>query len=120
MTPEEPARQEIDRQLTGAGWVVQDRSAISLSVARGVAIREVSLTPGHGEADYLLFADGRPIGSVEAKPEGFTLRGVEIQSDKYLTAVNAVYRLVKFGRAARLFGERLEPLLAELNEALVA
>jgi len=57
MTPEEKARQEIDRQLTEAEWAVQDRSAINLTAARGVAIREVSMTTGHGEADYLLFAD---------------------------------------------------------------
>jgi type I restriction enzyme, R subunit len=37
----------------------------------------------HGEADYLLFLDGSPIGVVEAKQEGTTLTGVELQTTKY-------------------------------------
>jgi hypothetical protein len=37
---------------------------------------------GHGEADYLLFVDGAPIGVVEAKKEGDTLTGVELQTTK--------------------------------------
>ena len=36
-----------------------------------------------GEADYLLFVDGKALGAVEAKPEGTTLKGVETQSGKY-------------------------------------
>src|SRR5439155_16675936 len=36
-----------------------------------------------GEADYLLFADEKIIGTVEAKPEGYTLIGVEEQSGNY-------------------------------------
>ena len=46
-------------------------------------MREFPLKRGHGEADYLLFAGGKAVGTVEAKPEGFTLRGVEDQSGKY-------------------------------------
>ena len=37
-----------------------------------------------GPADYLLYADCRAVGVVEAKPEGHTLTGVETQSGKYL------------------------------------
>jgi type I restriction enzyme R subunit len=83
MTPEEEARQEIDMKLAAAGWVVQDRSALNLSAARGVAVREVTLNPGYGEADYILFVDGKAAGVVEAKKAGYTLTGVEIQSDRY-------------------------------------
>ncbi len=57
---------------------------LNLSAARGVAVREVTLERGHGEADYLLFVDGKAIGTVEAKPEGYTLRGVEEQSKRYI------------------------------------
>lgn len=57
---------------------------LNLSAARGVAVREVTLERGHGEADYLLFVDGKAIGTVEAKPEGYTLRGVEEQSRRYI------------------------------------
>lgn len=37
----------------------------------GVAVREFPLTTG--DADYMLYVDGRAIGVVEAKPEGHTL-----------------------------------------------
>ena len=83
MAPEERARREIDRQLEAAGWLVQDFKRMDLFAGVGVAVREFPLKPGHGEADYLLYADGQAIGVVEAKPEGWTLRGVETQSSKY-------------------------------------
>src|SRR3954453_21812960 len=81
MTPEERARQQIDRQLQACGWTVQDCREMNLGAALGIAVREFPLTTG--EADYLLYADGRAIGIVEAKPEGHTLVGVEPQSTKY-------------------------------------
>ncbi len=83
MDPEARARVNIDAALEAAGWVVQDRKAVNLSAARGVAVREFPLGKGYGEADYLLFADGQAVGIVEAKPEGATLTGVEPQSEKY-------------------------------------
>src|SRR4051794_486529 len=83
MTPEEKARQEIDRQLAVSGWIVQDYKAMDLSAGRGVAVREFALKGGQ-EADYLLYGDGKAIGVVEAKPEGHTLTGVETQSRKYV------------------------------------
>ena len=87
MTPEEQARQNIDALLTQAGWAVQDRDALNLSAAKGVAVREFPLEHGHGKADYLLFVDERAVGVVEAKPEGHTLAGVEVQSEKYSTGL---------------------------------
>ena len=81
-TPEELARENIDPLLTKCGWEVQDRKSINLDAARGIAIRE-ALLKGGDEVDYLLFADKKAIGTVEAKPEGFTLTGVEEQSGKY-------------------------------------
>lgn len=83
ITPEDRAREKIDRLLTAAGWIVQDRKNASLAAARGVAVGEFPLKPGHGEADYLLFVDGSPLGVVEAKKEGSTLTGVELQTAKY-------------------------------------
>jgi len=83
LTPEARARVEIDRMLGAAGWSVQDVRAVNLAASRGVAVRELVLRPPHGRADYLLFADGRPAGIVEAKPEGDTLTGVEWQSARY-------------------------------------
>ena len=87
MNPEEQARQNIDALLTQAGWTVQDRDALNLSAAKGVAVREFSLEHGHGKADYLLFVDQKAVGVVEAKPEGYSLAGVEGQSEKYSTGL---------------------------------
>src|SRR5438132_13426947 len=81
-SPEELAREKIDRLLTQCGWRLQNRSTINLSAGQGIAIRE-ALLKDRDEVDYLLFVDGKAIGTVEAKPEGFTLTGVEEQSGKY-------------------------------------
>jgi type I restriction enzyme R subunit len=80
ITPEDRARENIDRLLTAAGWIVQDRKAVNLAAGRGVAVREFPLKTGHGEADYLLFVDQMALGVVEAKKEGETLTQVELQS----------------------------------------
>src|SRR5438045_5829467 len=89
-TPEELARQNIDKLLTACGWTIQRRSEINLSAGRGIAITE-GLLKGGDEADYLLFVDGKAIGTVEAKPEGFTLTGVEEQSGKYGKGLLDIY-----------------------------
>lgn len=81
-TPEQSARQTIDKLLTLGGWMVQDKKSVNLAAARGVAIPELSFKTG--APDYTLFVDGKAIGVVEAKPEGFALTGAEGQSDKYV------------------------------------
>ena len=81
-SPEELAREKIDKLLTDCGWTLQNRSTINLSASRGIALRE-ALLKDRDEVDYLLFVDGKAIGTVEAKPEGHTLIGVEEQSGKY-------------------------------------
>ncbi len=83
MNPEQEARQRIDDLLIRAGWAVQDAGTVNLYERRGVAVREFSLKAGHGEADYLLYVEGRAAGVVEAKRAGSTLTGVEPQSKKY-------------------------------------
>lgn len=85
--PEAQARNNIDTQLAAAGWVVQSFKDLDLSAGRGVAIREFPLV--NGPADYLLYVDRRAVGVVEAKPEGTTLTGVEIQTAKYGEGVPA-------------------------------
>ena len=87
MTPEEQARVNIDWLLEQAGWVVQDADSINLYTSSGVAVREFLLKPGHGKADYLLYVNQKAAGVVEAKPEGSTLTGVEVQSEKYSTGL---------------------------------
>src|SRR5438067_4276637 len=81
-SPEQLARDKIDKLLTECDWEIQNRSTINLSASHGVALRE-ALLKGRDEVDYLLFVDGKAIGTVEAKPEGHTLIGVEEQSGKY-------------------------------------
>jgi len=89
MKPEEKARLTIDQLLTTAGWQVQDYKQMSLSAARGVAVREFQLR--QDAADYLLFVDGTPAGVIEAKKKGDTLSGVSEQSRKYLEAIPEVF-----------------------------
>ena len=85
MKPEEKARQNIDRLLTAAGWVIQDREQMNLGESPGVAVREFPMSSG--PTDYLLFVDRRAVGVIEAKPEGTTLSGVSEQTEKYLTGI---------------------------------
>jgi Type III restriction enzyme, res subunit len=89
-SPEELAREQIDKILADCGWIIQSRNTINLSAGRGVAIRE-ALLKDRDEVDYLLFVDGKAIGTVEAKPEGYTLTGVEEQSGKYGKGLLEIY-----------------------------
>lgn len=87
MTPEQKVRKRIDQQLTQCGWVVQDYEQMNIFGGLGVAVREFPLVSG--TADYMLYVDRRAVGVVEAKPEGHTLAGVELQSGKYLDGLPA-------------------------------
>lgn len=97
MSSEEQARKAIDALLRAAGWDVVDASRANIIGTRGVAIREFPLKDGHGFADYMLYVDGKAGGVLEAKKQGFTLSGVEIQSEKYvkgLPPLSEQYRIV--------------------------
>jgi type I restriction enzyme R subunit len=96
------ARVLIDRQLAQAGWSVQDQKTINLFAARGVAVREVVLKPGHGRVDYLLYLDQSAVGVIEAKPEGTTLSGVEWQSAMYSVGLPPAVRLAALTKDGRL------------------
>ena len=87
LAPEAKARRRIDEMLTASGWAVQGYKQIALGAARGVAVREFPMAPGHGRADYLLFIDRKAAGAIEAKKAGATLTGVEWQSAKYTTGL---------------------------------
>jgi type I restriction enzyme, R subunit len=86
-TPEQEARETIDKMLDQCGWDVQNVDNANIHAKKGVAIGEFPLNPGHGFADYLLYVDGKATGVIEAKKVGNTLTGVEIQSDKYKTGL---------------------------------
>jgi type I restriction enzyme R subunit len=88
-SPEQKAREKIDAAFAEAGWLVQNGDELNLSAGRGVAVREFRLTTGHGSADYMLFVDGKAVGVLEAKPEGHTLSGVEVQVDRYARGLPA-------------------------------
>lgn len=89
LTPEQRAREKIDRGLAAAGWSVQDHRDMDIHASSGVVVREYPLKWNEdgkkksGFADYLLYLDGRAIGVLEAKPAGHTLQGVILQSKKY-------------------------------------
>jgi len=86
MKPEDKARQNIDKMLTDAGFVLQDMREFNRTSALGVAVREYPTNSG--PVDYLLFIGGKPVGVVEAKAEskGFSLSCVAEQSQRYITS----------------------------------
>ncbi|MCL2645173.1 MAG: DEAD/DEAH box helicase family protein, partial [Betaproteobacteria bacterium] len=83
MTPEDKARQRIDRKLEQAGWVIQDKDQINLSAGQGVIVRECPTDTG--PADYLLFVNSVPCGVIEAKKDsaGANLTAAEPQTERY-------------------------------------
>jgi type I restriction enzyme R subunit len=83
MTPEQKARVSIDALLVQAGWHVCNVANANIHAATGVAIREFPLNNGFGFADYLLYVNGKACGVIEAKKQGATLTGVELQSGRY-------------------------------------
>jgi type I restriction enzyme R subunit len=81
--PEQIARDNIDKQLTECGWIIQDKKHINLNAGLGVAVTEYQTDVG--PADYILFVAGKPVGVIEAKAEekGFQLIQAEDQSKDY-------------------------------------
>jgi len=67
LTPEQLARENIDKQLTQAGWTVQDYKSLNPSAAPGIAVGEYPTSSG--SADYILFINREPVGVIEAKIE---------------------------------------------------
>lgn len=85
-TPEQLARDNIDKQLIACGWVVQSKKKINIGESLGVVVREYQTDVG--PADYVLFVDKKPVGIIETKEEnkGFQLTQVEDQSTEYAQA----------------------------------
>jgi len=81
MPDESEARVKIDAQLAECGWIVQPYKQLNLGVGRGIALTEVPLKSG--ACDYLLLADRKPVGILEAKRQGTTLSTVADQSGHY-------------------------------------
>ena len=85
------AREEIDRLLAAAGWLVQDRGEVNPLAGRGVAVREFTLATGR--ADYVLYVDGCIVGVIEAKREGTHLASAVAQNNRYAGGVLKEHRL---------------------------
>ncbi|MCQ1534506.1 DEAD/DEAH box helicase [Methanosarcina sp. KYL-1] len=85
-TPEQKARNDIDKKLNDSGWIVQEKTKIDWSASRGIAVKEYLTDVG--PADYVLFVDKKPVGIIEAKrdEEGHRLTVVEDQSSEYATS----------------------------------
>jgi type I restriction enzyme, R subunit len=85
-TPEQIARDQIDKKLAASGWHVQDKDKINFNAGPGIAVREY-LTD-IGEADYVLFVERQAAGVIEAKPDdwGHKITTVEEQSEGYASA----------------------------------
>ena len=120
LTPEQKARQTIDQMLEAAGWQVQTRETMNRTASLGVAVCEFPLTTG--EVDYLLFADGRPIGVVEAKAEGTTtLTRVYLQHtsayrtlDKRIQETNDLFDQIVY-RVCRLTEEKVAAVETQIS-----
>lgn len=83
--PEQKARDNIDKMLVQAGWVVQDK--IDWNAGLGIAVKEYKTDTGKS-ADYVLFVDRKAVGVIEAKreKEGQNITTVEEQSGDYAKA----------------------------------
>lgn len=83
MTPEQKARELINRMLNESGWKIVNRDHYSPSIS-AVAIEE-GILKGSLEADYLLFINGKAIGILEAKKEDCRLSNVVMeQAERYV------------------------------------
>jgi type I restriction enzyme R subunit len=110
-TPEQRARDQIDRQLIAAGWQVQDNKAINLNAGTGIAVRDkfagqqiwpASCCPQGawawmparqyqtdvGPADYVLFVNQQAVGVIEAKPEAWGHKITAINNLQAIFKVN--------------------------------
>jgi type I restriction enzyme R subunit len=84
--PEQIARDNIDKQLTACGWVIQSIKQVNLNAGIGVAVKEYLTDVG--PADYVLFVEGKPCGVIEAKreEEGHRMNVHEGQGEEYANA----------------------------------
>ena len=63
--PEQKARDNIDKMLLLAGWIIQNKNQINLDQGLGQAVREYQTDVG--PADYVLFVGKSAVGIIEAK-----------------------------------------------------
>ena len=119
-TPEQKARNEIDKKLNDAGWIVQEKSMIDWSASRGIAVKEYLTDVG--PADYVLFVDKKPVGIIEAKrdEEGHRLTVVEEQSAEYASSKLKYLNKRDVMTLAHELGNGVHQVLAARQGALMA
>lgn len=107
MTPEQKAREIIDKKLLQSGWILQDVKSLNPMAALGVAVREFPTSTG--PVDYALFVDGIPVGIVEAKKTDAAenITTVETQSTRY---ANSTFKWVKCDYRIRFVYEATDKL----------
>lgn len=107
MTPEQKAREIIDKKLLQSGWVLQDVKSLNPMAALGVAVREFPTSTG--PVDYALFIDGIPVGIVEAKKTDAAenITTIEVQSARY---ANSTFKWVKCDYRIRFVYEATDKL----------
>ncbi|WP_329562103.1 type I restriction endonuclease subunit R [Kitasatospora sp. NBC_01266] len=94
---EAEARRAIDEQLYAAGWVIQNAHQMNLGATQNgsdlpaVAVREVTMATGR--ADYVLYVDRKMVGVIEAKREGTSLPGAELQLARYSSGLTTDQRM---------------------------
>ena len=81
ITPEDKAREIIDKQLIRAGWSIVARDEYTPNTTS--AVKE-ALMKGNKESDYLLFIEDKAVAVVEAKRVENPLgAGVQLQAENY-------------------------------------
>ena len=50
LTPEQQARENIDRMLEEAGWIIQDKNQINPSAGLGIVVREYPTDTGPADS----------------------------------------------------------------------
>lgn len=101
---EQIARDRIDAQLRASGWVVQDKDSFNPNEGEGQAVREY--TTDTGPADYVLFlVDTRNLGE-QAEQEFLAYTPTDAQGG--------------LGKMHALFGDHMDDLITDMNQALNA
>ena len=121
-TPEDRAREKIDRLLQHDGWRIFDRDNADIDTP-GTMIRQFPVSGGI--ADYAIYANGKCAGVIEAKASAF-----RFPARKYINSlfanipwcgrVSVAIYPKRRGGAYEVFGDDLDAIIAELNEHLVA
>jgi hypothetical protein len=117
-TPEDAARQSIDRQLDQSGWPVQDYRQLNITAAPGVAVREFPLSTGH--ADYLaepgfvaIVLNSPPIlDTLDELKTGISDSGVNLTQKRFLELKIPVPSLEEQAQIVADVAERLSQIEA--------